>query len=258
MRKLTVAVIDILGKSTSRKAFSRYSRPNNQSIMPQVVAVWCEELGHKVSMVYYDGPHRLLGAVPDEADLVFINAFSQNAMLAYALSAYFRAKGAVTVLGGPHARSYPDDTVKYFDYAVGFCDKALIRDILQDCAQHRPRGQFLSAKQQPSSLPGIVQRWKFMMPILEQAKLLKARPKIGSLGCPDTCSFCIDALVPYQPLDFAALKEDLRFVRKNKAPRTLQLDPQKTQAPARHRLAGALGGPDGIRTCDLSRVRRAL
>ncbi|MFQ5571205.1 MAG: radical SAM protein, partial [Rhodothermales bacterium] len=221
MRKLKVGIVDILGKSASRKAYSRYSRPNNQSIMPQIVAVWCEELGHDVSMVYYDGPDPLLGSIPDDVDLVFINAFSQNAMLAYALSNYYRSKGAVTALGGPHSRSYPDDTVKYFDYAVGFCDKELLRDILQDCSPYRPQGQFLTADQQPSSLPGVVQRWKFMQPILEKAPLMRVIPMVGSLGCPYTCSFCIDALVPYQTLEFGPLTEDLRFILKNKPPRTV-------------------------------------
>jgi len=221
MHKRKVAIIDILGKSRSRAAFSRYARPNNQSIMPQVVAVWAEELGHDVSMVYYDGPDCLLGACPDDVDIVFITAFSQNAMLAYALSNYYRSKGAVTALGGPHSRSYPDDTVKYFDYAIGFCDKELLNDILQDCASYRPVGQYLSSPQQPASLPGVVQRWKFIEPILQKAPLMKVIPMIGSLGCPYTCSFCIDALVPYQPLAFDALKEDLRFILKNKPPRTV-------------------------------------
>lgn len=76
--------------------------------MPQVVAVWCEELGHDVSMVYYNGPEIIAGGIPDDVDIIFVNAFSQNAMLAYALSNYYRTKGAVTVLGGPHSRSYPD------------------------------------------------------------------------------------------------------------------------------------------------------
>ncbi|MFQ5571777.1 MAG: B12-binding domain-containing radical SAM protein [Rhodothermales bacterium] len=221
MRKLNIAVIDILGKSASRKAYSRHMRANNQSIGPQVVAVWCEELGHKVSMVYFDGPDLYQGAVPDDVDIVFINAFSQNAMLAYALSNYYQSKGAVTALGGPHARSYPDDTAKYFDYAIGFCDKDLLRDILQDCSPHRPLGQVLSARQQPSSIPGVRQRWKFMQPILEKAPFIRMIPMIGSLGCPYTCSFCIDAGVPYQPLEFDSLQEDLRFIVENKAPRTI-------------------------------------
>ena len=35
---------------------------------------------------------------------------------------------------------------------------------------------------------------------------------LGSTGCPYTCSFCIDSVVPYQPLDFDTLKSDLRFL----------------------------------------------
>ncbi len=42
---------------------------------------------------------------------------------------------------------------------------------------------------------------------------------IGSLGCPYTCDFCIDADIPYQPLDFDLLKSDLRFLlTKHKRP----------------------------------------
>ncbi len=35
---------------------------------------------------------------------------------------------------------------------------------------------------------------------------------IASMGCPYTCPFCIDSVVPYQPLDFQVIKEDLRFL----------------------------------------------
>jgi hypothetical protein len=37
-------------------------------------------------------------------------------------------------------------------------------------------------------------------------------PMIGSVGCPYTCSFCIDATVDYQPMNFEIIKEDLRFL----------------------------------------------
>ena len=35
---------------------------------------------------------------------------------------------------------------------------------------------------------------------------------IGSMGCPYTCSFCIDSVVDYQPLAFEQIREDLRFL----------------------------------------------
>src|SRR5216684_1003947 len=48
----------------------------------------------------------------------------------------------------------------------------------------------------------------------KKAPLIKMAPMLGSLGCPYTCSFCIDAVVPYQPMDFDVLREDLRFLLK--------------------------------------------
>jgi hypothetical protein len=146
-------------------------------------------------------------------DLVFIGSFTQSAQLAYALSAMFRSKGAVTVLGGPHARCYPQDSQKYFDYVLGFTDRAVISEMLQECAQHRPMGRRLAASSQPGTLPGVRERWKFIEPTLKKAPLLKIVPMLGSLGCPYTCSFCIDSTVPYQPLDFDVMKDDLRFLQ---------------------------------------------
>src|SRR5262249_21319817 len=47
-----------------------------------------------------------------------------------------------------------------------------------------------------------------------KAPILKIVPVLGSLGCPYTCSFCIDSTVPYQPLEFEVIKDDLRFLLK--------------------------------------------
>jgi hypothetical protein len=199
---------------------------NLASIMPQVVGVWCEAEGHEVTLVCYTGLENLVRELPDQVDLVFIGAFTEAALLAYALSNLFRSKGAVTVLGGPHARCYPEDARKYFDYVVGFTDQAVIRDVLQDCSAHRPIGVHLAAKRQPTMLPGVRERWKFIEPTLRKAPLFKIVPMLGSLGCPYTCSFCIDSVVPYQPLDFAVLSEDLRFlVRTLRRPRVGWHDP---------------------------------
>lgn len=185
---------------------------NFASIMPQVVGVWCEEEGHNVTYVCYTGKEDLMSELPQSADLIFIGAFTEGAQTAYALSNLLRSRGAVTVLGGPHARCYPENAVKYFDYVTGFTDKNIIRDILYDCSPHRPVGMHLTAQRQPLSLPGVKERWKFIEPTLRKAPLIKMVPMLGSLGCPYTCSFCIDSTVEYRPLDFDIMKEDLSFL----------------------------------------------
>ena len=116
------------------------------------------------------------------------------------------------MIGGPHARCYPEDAARYFDYVLGFTDRETLRDVLRDCSQHRPAGVHLAAARQPTTLPGVRERWQFIDPTLRKAPLLKMVPMLGSLGCPYTCAFCIDATVPYQPMDFEVLREDLRFL----------------------------------------------
>ena len=212
MRRLHIGIIDIVSRGPTRALYARVMNPNLASIMPQVIGVWCREEGHEVTFVCYTGFEDLLDELPAEVDLVFIGAFTEAAHTAYALSNLFRSKGAITVIGGPHARCYPEDALQYFDYALGFTDKETLRHVLQDCSEHRPIGMHVSARQQPTTLPGVRERWRFIEPTLRKAPLLKIVPMLGSLGCPYTCSFCIDAAVPYQPMEFDGLQEDLRFL----------------------------------------------
>ena len=123
---------------------------NLASIMPQVLAVWCEEAGHEVHYVCYTGAEDLLAEIPADVDLLFIGAFTEAAQLAYALSNLFRQRGAITVLGGPHARCYPEDAQRYFDYVLGFTDRQVLDEVLEECAPHRPMGRSLAA---PASRP---------------------------------------------------------------------------------------------------------
>lgn len=212
MRKLRIGVIDLVTKAQTRSIWARVMHPNFASIMPQAVATWSEQEGHDVHLVVYTGFENLAEELPHDTDIVFITAFSHAAQLAYALSNLLRSRGAVTVLGGPHARSYPIDAVKYFDYVLGFTDKPLFREVLQDCSPHRPLGRHLSASRHPDDIPGVRERWKFIDQTLSKAPLLKIVPMLGSVGCPYTCSFCIDSVVAYQPLNFDVIRDDLRFL----------------------------------------------
>ncbi len=226
MRKLKIGIIDLVAKAPTRTIWMRVMGANFVSIMPQVIATWCEEQGHEVTLVTYTGRENLLKELPDGVDFVFISSFTEAALLSYALSNLFRSRGAITAIGGPHARCYPQDAQKYFDYVLGFTDETLIMEILRDCTQNRPVGLNLSAKHHPFELPGVSKRWKFIEQALRKAPLIKIVPLLSSLGCPYTCDFCIDSTVPHQPLDTEAIKEDLRFLLgKLKRPRVAWHDP---------------------------------
>ncbi len=212
MRRLRVGILDLVTKSPNPSLYGRVMNANLASIMPQVIGVWCEQAGHDVHFVCYTGIENLLEELPADLDLLFIGAFTQSAQLAYALSNLFQQRGAVTVIGGPHARCYPEDASKYFDYVLGFTDRAVVAEVLLECAQHRPEGRQISGDRQPLELPGVQERWKFTAQVLAKAPTIKLVPMIGSLGCPYTCSFCIDSTVPYQPLSFPQLRDDLRFL----------------------------------------------
>jgi hypothetical protein len=209
---LRIGVLDLVTRNPTRALYARVMHANLASIMPQVVSVWCEQAGHKVTLVCYTGFEDLAAELPPDLNLLFVGGFTQSAQLAYSLSNLFRTRGAVTVLGGPHARCYPEDARQYFDYVLGFTDKAVIGEVLEECAPHRPMGRYLSARRQPVDLPSLEERWRFVEPTLAKAPTIKIVPMIGSLGCPYTCSFCIDSTVDYQPLGFEQLKQDLRFL----------------------------------------------
>jgi len=226
VRRLRVSILDLVGNGPRTSLWNRVMQPNFASIMPQVVGVWCEEAGHDVTFVCYTGLEDLSKELPRDTDILFIGAFTNAALTACAISTQFRQRGTVTVLGGPHARCYPEDAARYFDYVLGFTDKAVVEEVLRDCAPHRPVGLTLSAKRQPAVLPGVKQRWKFIEPTIAKAPTVKIVPMIASLGCPYTCSFCIDATVDYQALCHDQIKEDLRFLlAKLKRPRVGWHDP---------------------------------
>lgn len=222
MRKsLRIGIIDLIARQPTRSIYARIVNPNYTSLMPQCVAVWAEELGHEVHYLTYTGFEDLYRGLPDEIDLLFVSTFTQNAYTAYSISNLYRRRNVVTVLGGPHARAYADDAKYHFDYVLGMTDKPLIQRLLEDLAPHREEGVLLAADRQPGELPGIRARWKFLQKNLAKTRVVHVVPMIGSLGCPYTCSFCIDSQIDYQPLPFDQIREDLDFLQRQPKPPTV-------------------------------------
>ena len=153
MRRLRIGILDLVTKSPNPSLYGRLMNANLASIMPQMLGVWCEREGHSVTLVCYTGLEDLLEELPRDLDVLFIGAFTQSAQLAYALSNMFRRQGAVTVLGGPHARCYPEDARKYFDYVLGFTDRTIVSEVLRDCEPHREYGVHLAPPRSRSSCP---------------------------------------------------------------------------------------------------------
>jgi hypothetical protein len=226
MKKLKISIIDLIHNSPSHSLYRRYMFANYTSIMPQIIGVWCREEGHRVNYSIFTGSQKLNDMLSDEADLVFISSFTYTAQLAYAMSSYLRSRGIVTVLGGPHARSYPGDACKYFDYVIGITDRELLKELLLNFERNINGGVCLSVYKQPLSIPGVRERWEFIEKIHRSSNFIKVIPVIGSFGCPFKCNFCIDSEVDYQPLDTDLIKDDLRFLlSKMKHPRVGWYDP---------------------------------
>ena len=212
MRRLRIGVLDLVTKSPNPSLYGRLMNANLASIMPQVIGVWCEQEGHEVHLVCYTGLEDLLDELPADLDLLFIGAFTQSAQLAYALSNFFRSRGAVTVLGGPHARCYPEDAQQVLRLRARLHRRGVVPRCCSDCQPHRPIGRHLWPRPSRSSCRRSQERWKFVEATLKKAPTIKIVPMIGSLGCPYTCSFCIDSTVDYQPLGFEQLRDDLAFL----------------------------------------------
>ena len=152
--------------------------------------------------------------MPKNLDIVFISTYTQASSLAYVLAKLWRKEKTLTVIGGPHAKQFPQDCLRFFDVVVGDCDKTLIAEILRD----KPRGQIVSSGRPLKSLPGVEER----LPEIRSSTFLKGRPfyfnsvpVITSTGCPNSCDFCIDWNNPYSLLPLDQMEADMTYIFKN-------------------------------------------
>jgi hypothetical protein len=212
---MKIGVLDILVDSPRtwiNFAYRGVLKKQYASIVPQAVSVWCRQLGHQVAYAAYygqDEPRRLL---PDELDFVFLSTYTQSSAMAYALAKLYRREGTLTVIGGPHARSFPTDCLRFFDWVVLECDKTLIDDLLRGAFD---RNSIVTSGRPLRDIPSVEER----MPEIATSAFSKGRPVwssmvplLSSVGCPYACDFCVDWNNDYALLPLDRLEADLNFM----------------------------------------------
>jgi len=185
------------------------------SIMPQAVSVWCRNLGHDVCYATYFGQKDPLQLIPNDLEVIFISCFSRGCGLAYALAKAIKkiSPKTFTIIGGPHARQFPLDALRFFDIVIQECDATLIKEVLNDL----PKNQIISSGRRLNRIPSIEER----LPEIRIASFWNYKPQrfsfipiLSSTGCPFSCDFCVDWDSAYNPLPLADVEQDLLFAAK--------------------------------------------
>ncbi len=212
---MRIGILELLRVDSTRRwdhtAYNYLVTKQYASIMPQAISVWCRNLGHEVFYATYFGNKDPKQLLPNDLDVVFISTYTQVSALAYALAKLYRKEKTLTIMGGPHAKQFPEDCMRFFDIVVRDCDKTLITEILRDA----PRGEILTSGRALDSIPSVQER----MPEIRASTFLRGKPfpftsipLLTSIGCPNSCDFCIDWNNPYILLSLDQLEADMCYI----------------------------------------------
>jgi len=215
-----VGILDILAfpvRHPSERLYRALYTKQLASITPQAISVWCRRAGHETFYATYYGNRSVTALLPTDLDVLFVATYTQASPLAYALSRLYQRRGTRTVVGGPHAKAFPEDCRRFFDVVVADCNEELVSDIL---AGHFDSGTFASAARPFDDVPTVEER---MPEIRASAYYAGGRtqfaftmiPMLASTGCPYRCDFCIDWNNPYRQLSMDRLAVDLDYVSRH-------------------------------------------
>ena len=204
-----------LSESWSYRIYNAQISKQFVGITPQAIAVWCRQAGHQVFYSTYYGQADPKSLLPDDLDVVFIGTYTPYCGLAYALTKLYRREKTLTIIGGPHAKSFPEDCLRYFDLVIKECDRYLVEDILK--GRFDPPAIITSGKPL-TEVPTIEER----MPDIIRSSFSRGKPArmsvihlLSSVGCPYTCNFCLDWDNSYIPLSEDVLKNNLEYLSRN-------------------------------------------
>lgn len=219
-KPLKIAVLELLSDTldgSSRFAiYQRLMQRQYYSIMPQSVAAWCRRLGHDVDYRTFYGQSDVEELIAADIDVLFVSAYTETSLAAYAVAALTarRSARARTVIGGPHAKSFPEDCLQFYDVVVKSCNRDTIADILNG---HFDRGAIVEQPTRLDEIPSVEER----MADIATASFGGAGPSpvsvfplLASIGCPYACDFCVDWNQHYVTRNTSDLARDLAYINR--------------------------------------------
>ena len=124
----------------------------------------------------------------------------------------YRTRKVLTIVGGPHAKAFPTDCLRFFDLVVQDCDKTLIDDILRGRFE---RHSVITSGRLLNEIPCVEERTPEIIGaslVRSGSRRMNVVPLLSSIGCPYTCDFCVDWNNPYVLFPPELLEADLRFL----------------------------------------------
>ena len=123
--------------------------------------------------------------VEGHVDLVGIQTYISCAGRAYALAAYWRARGAKVVLGGLHPTSLPHEAIQHADAICTGPVETVWHDLLEDFEKGRLKGIYRGRCRGSAALVPLPRR-----DLMNPRAYLIRNTMVTSRGYPHSCDFC--------------------------------------------------------------------
>jgi len=118
-------------------------------------------------------------------DLVGIQTYISCAGRAYALAAYWRARGAKVVLGGLHPTSLPEEAIEHADAICTGPVEMIWADVLADFERGQLKGIYRGQCEGSAAMVPLPRR-----DLMNRHAYLIRNTMVTSRGCPHSCDFC--------------------------------------------------------------------
>jgi radical SAM superfamily enzyme YgiQ (UPF0313 family) len=206
---MAIRLLMIQPENRAINRFRRLQFNNFSQITIPYLAAFADERYYKITLVdEYCQPIPYGKAF----DLVAITANTPNAPHSYEISARFRAAGAKTVIGGPHATLMPGEAAAHCDYLIAGEGEITWPQFLDDFRNGAAQAAYTSGAPGAGAPPCLASlpmpRWD----LLKRRRLMKGAV-FATRGCPYSCRYCNLKQIYHSPFRMRPVKDVVAEIR---------------------------------------------